>query len=196
MRTVQAELRAFLNSRGTTTDPELQARNVKIVLYLYGFCGPRWPKLKEAASHFDLQDRQRIAQIEDEYLPAEAAAPHLAALRKSVSLMKTAPYWLNSVLTTRLQAQGLVDPAFSTPGLLRLAATAGLEVDYATYVPVLGKGLVEVTSKSRSARATLEACPDFFLVERQYSPGAASLVKRARTFHARYGLARVADFLS
>ncbi len=196
MKTIQAELRAFLKSRGTTTDPELRSRNVEILLYLYGFGGPRWPKLREVASHFGLQDRQRVGQIEDEYLPAEAAAPHFAALRKCVRLMKTAPYWLNSVLTTTLQAQGLADPALSSPGLLRLAAIAGLEVDYATYVPMHGKGIVEVTSRSRSARATLEACPDFFLMDRQYAPGAASLVKRARTFHARYGLGRVADSLT
>lgn len=195
MTTVQAELRSFLNLSGTTTDPVLRDRNIEIVLYLYGFGGPRWPKLREAAARFDLK-KQRVDQVEDEYLSARAAASHFGALRESIELMKTAPWWLDSRLTAELRRKELVDPGFSTPGLLRLAATMGIEVNYAAYVSVPTKGLVEVTSKSRTTRATLEACSDFFLMDREYWPGAASLLKSAGTFHARYGLARIADFLS
>jgi len=195
MKTVQAELRAFLNSSGTTTNPVLRDRNIEIVLYLYGFGGPRWPKLREAAARFDLK-KQRVDQVEDEYLSSRAAAFHFGALRESIRLVKTAPWWLDSCLTTALRRQGVVDPGFSTPGLLRLAATTGLEVSHAAYVYTTTGGLVEVTSKSRVARAALETCPDFFLMDRQYLPRVRALLRSAKSFHNKYGLARVSDLLS
>ena len=107
MNTVQAELTDFLSSKSPTRDLQLRARNVDIVMYLYGFDGPSWPTLKEAAARFGLKDRQRVEQIEQAHFPDPAAADHLPSLHGVVGLMKESRYWLNSELKTTLVQGGV-----------------------------------------------------------------------------------------
>ena len=186
MNTVQAELTDFLSSKSPTRDLQLRARNVDIVMYLYGFDGPPWPTLKEAAARFGLKDRQRIEQIKQAYFPDPAAADHLPSLHGVVGLMKESRYWLNSELKTTLVQEGLVDAGFGTTGLLRLAAATGLKVDYAGYTPDL----------KSATRLELEKCQDYFLMESRYHAKAKLLRNAARKFHRKYGLARIDDFLA
>ena len=198
MSTLQAELRGFLNSKSATTDSRLGSRNVEIVMHLYGFGGSPSPTQGETATHFGLKKKQNVQQIQVKYLPDQNAFQHVPSLRDVVKVVEERPFWLNSDLTARLHDAGLVDDGFSPVRLPKLAADTGLSL---AYQPIAYRTLVRGRTLSAElgkipGRTTKQISNDYFTIGSQYLPRARALLKSARSFHNKYGLARISDLQS
>ena len=114
-----------------------------------------------------------------------------------VDFLSTASWWRNSELATLLLERGLVDEPFSISGFLRLAKDTGRATGY-TIQPPDFSGSDKPRKREGSAdwvRGIEERYEAFHILDRECVPPAKRILKHARRFHRKYGLARAEDCL-
>ena len=191
-RTVQEELTDFLSDCFSQRDPSMNARNVAMILYLYGLDGVTEPTLELTAERFGSLTKGRPHQIFKKAKDALCGA-ELSSIEGFVDLVSEAPSWLSSELATSLLERDLVDEPFSISGLLRLAIDSGAAVDYTILPPDLSGAEKHRKRKGGAdwVAGVEEKHEAFFILNHERVSHAKRLLTHARKFHKKYGLARV-----
>lgn len=201
-RTVQEEVTDVLLEFFSERHVGTSSRNVDIALYLYGFGGVPEPTLEAVAARFEEQtaderlSRERVRQILEKANGALSAA-ELPSVDAFVDFLSTASWWLNSELAALLVEGALVDEPFSVSGLLRLAKDTGRAADYTIRSPDFSGSDMPRKREGGAdwARGVEEKCEAFHILDGECVPPAKRILKHARKFHRKYGLARVEDLL-
>lgn len=125
---IEQELIAHLEA--TTPAGPQQARNIRIVLYFYGFGGGPWPTLEETAEAFGLGTRERVRQILGAALAELAGAGRLPMLRAASRLIRSRPFWTAEDLAERIAERTGDAPGFRVRALFSLMHDLGLARSY------------------------------------------------------------------
>ena len=184
-RTIQSELRGYLNERSITSDRRLRARNLEIILFLYGLGSSSWPTYEEAGERWELK-RQRIEQIKSRDFEIEGAFSNLPSLQHFLSVLMKSRCWLQSSLMRTLLSTGLAENNFSIRGLLNLIKDSGGRGDYDIYTPTF----------KVATRHTMDKFEDYLVMSKDCLDAAVTVRRQARRFHRKYGMARLVDLFA
>lgn len=178
--TIQDELIAFLDEHIRGDNVQInKERNIKMLMYFYGFGTYSWPTLEEIANRFDgVKTRERVRQIVNQYFRNIVNASDIPSLSSFKDIVQSRDYWMQSELEHELVKSELVDFNFSIRGLFNLLNHVNDDVNYEIYTPDL----------KVATRSTLDEFDEYFIINKSDISKVKRLFKKARTLPGKYGI--------
>lgn len=180
--TIESQLIDTLRDR--IKEGPTKARDIKLIVYHFGFGGHPWPTLEETGQRFGDLTRERVRQIILRKFKRVVTSDDVPAISDCYELIKTRGYWRYSELAERIVDAGLAGDNFHIEGIFNLMNELGLTGEYRIYTPEL---------QGQSRRHAIENAERFVIgesVEKIIRP----LYRRVRRMPGKYGIARL-DYL-
>ena len=182
--TILSEMRSFLD--GHIEDARVnKQRNIDLICYYYGFGDSELPTQKEAAQRFlGSSDRERARQIIEDNFRNPFELDQIPSISRFQEVLDSQLCWASSTLEKAVVQAGLAGESFSLRGLVELLRDLGLLDPYRTYSP----DMKEKKDPRMSRRK-----PEYILLQQDLEPQVSQLLRMAKTFPGRRGIARFED---
>jgi hypothetical protein len=156
-------------------------RDIDIVHYFYGFKDNKWPTLDDTATHFDMNNRERIRQIINSKFKNLIKPADIPAITRFSELLRQQFFWPESDLVNLLEENHLSDIKTNIKGLLRLTIDIGIYHGYELYTP-------DLKPVTRQTQALFD---ENFIIHKDNFKTLQSLYKKAQKIPGRCGLANL-----
>jgi len=176
---IEEELTDYLKKNIRNTS--FKDRNIEIIEYYYGFRNGSYPTFENVAVAFQLNSRQRVAQILNKNFRNKINVQDLKSVIQCSNLLEKEDYIFVSRYESLLKEKGVVQEDINIRGLLSLIHDVGLCKDYDLYAPDL----------ERVSQSHFNKYEDFLLIRQKSLSNIKKLVRKIKLFPANLGIAKI-----
>lgn len=182
---LKEEIHEFLSAN--IQDGPNKQRDIRLILFFYGFEGAPWPTLEDTGVEFDIgtpdNRRERPRQIIAANFRDVVTTADIPSILECAELINRLVFINVRGLHLQLQSRGLISEGASVKGVLNLLHNLGECVNFEIYTSNL----------QVATRSTYDTSVNLFLIRGNILPDLRRLLNLALRFPARVGVARVSD---